>query len=93
MVKTERPNVQCKLDFFLANQSVANITTQSTLFFYAGEFVGNHFPIPRLGTSKQKKREEKREQTIARLEEELDKGNLNETENSHLEGEIKAQKH
>ena len=27
---------------------------QSTLFFYAGEFVGNHFPIPRLGTSKQK---------------------------------------
>lgn len=66
---------------------------QSTLFFYAGEFVGNHFPIPRLGTSKQKKREEKREQTIARLEEELDKGNLNETENSHLEGEIKAQKH
>ena len=40
-----------------------------------------------------KKREEKREQTIARLEEELDKGNLNETENSHLEGEIKAKKH
>lgn len=50
---------------------------QSTLFFYAGEFVGNHFPIPRLGKSKQKKREEKREQTVARLEEELDKGNLN----------------
>ena len=40
-----------------------------------------------------KKQEEKREQTIARLEEELDKGNLNETENSQLESEIKAQKH
>lgn len=30
-MKTERPNVQCKLDFFLANQSVANITTPSEI--------------------------------------------------------------
>ena len=34
---------------------------QSTLFFYSGEFVGNHFPIPRLGTSKQKKNVKKSE--------------------------------
>ena len=48
---------------------------QSTLFFNAGEFVTlfitylSRYHFLRLGKSKQKKREEKREQTIARLEE------------------------